>query len=243
VTAPAALAFQEVHEGRPLDCTITAVECSVTVGLLSEEFLAMLSDNIELAQGLFRMLFNRPEARAWPIGQPMPAPAPVLAARGQALQPIEKVLLLRQNPLLARATVNQLLDLVAITREVALTEGAVLLAEPDQGIVYHLLTADVRLDAEDQEDVAPIVAGPGSTIGLMETLAGIPLSRRATVVGAGQALSFERSDLFDVMADHTDLLQGLFSGALNAHRAETDVGLTREAAPRGAGEPAMEVAE
>ena len=36
----------------------------------------------------------------------------------------------------------------------------------------------------------------------------------------GQALRLEHEELFDVLADHIDLLQGLFSGVLNASQAE-----------------------
>ena len=63
------------------------------------------------------------------------------------LLPLEKVLLLRQNPLLARATVNQLLDLAAIAREVPLAAGSVLFTETDQPAVYHVLRGEVRLEA------------------------------------------------------------------------------------------------
>ena len=71
----------------------------------------MLSDNIAMAQGLFRMLLGAPTAAidgARPPGRrtsPAELDAPLL------LDPVEKALLLRQNPLLGRATVEQLLDL------------------------------------------------------------------------------------------------------------------------------------
>ena len=61
---------------------------------------------------------------------------------------------------------------------------------------------------------------PGSTIGVSETLAGVSLGRRATVTADGQALRLDHDELFDVLADHIDLLQGLFSGLLQANQAE-----------------------
>ena len=36
----------------------------------------------------------------------------------------------------------------------------------------------------------------------------------------GQALRLDHDELFDVLADHIDLLQGLFSGLLQANQAE-----------------------
>ena len=36
----------------------------------------------------------------------------------------------------------------------------------------------------------------------------------------GQAVRLDHDELFDVLADHIDLLQGLFSGLLQANEAE-----------------------
>jgi hypothetical protein len=55
---------------------------------------------------------------------------------------------------------------------------------------------------------------PGGTVGLMETLAGLPMAGRARVTTAGQALRLDQNRLFDVLADHVDLMQGLFSGVI-----------------------------
>ena len=141
------------------------------------------------------------------------------------------MLLLRQNPLLGRATVDQLLDLVAITREVALTAGRVLFAETDGPAVYHVLTGEVMLEGDRTEER---IVGPGCTIGVAETLAGVPLGRRSTVTQAGQALRIDRDDLFDVLTDHVDLLQGLFSGVLSAGEPEATVAEVPRTAASGA---------
>jgi CRP-like cAMP-binding protein/HEAT repeat protein len=216
LAAPAALAFEEMLEGSPLRHTIRAVDHAICLALSRDQFLTMLSDNIVLAQGLFRMLLDTPKARQWRMVYTPPQAGPT-APRNLPLAPLEKVLLLRQNPLLARATVNQLLDLAAITREVPLTAGSVLFNATDQPAVYLVLSGEVQLEAES---AAPIVAGPGSTIGVSETLAGVSLGRRATVTSEGQALRLDHDELFDVLADHIDLLQGLFSGLLQANQAQ-----------------------
>jgi hypothetical protein len=80
-----------------------------------------------------------------------------------------------------------------------------------------VLTGEVQLEATAAD---PIVAGPGSTIGMPETLAGVPLGRRATVTREGQAVRLDHDELFDVLADHIDLLQSLFSGLLQANQTE-----------------------
>ncbi len=219
IDAPAALAIENMLEGSPLRHTIHTVDRAICLTLGGGELLTMLSDNIALAQGLFRMLLDTPKARQWrTVYTPLRMADPA-TRRSLPLEPLEKVLLLRQNPLLARATVNQLLELATITREVALTAGSVLFTETDPPAFYHVLTGEVCLE-NDAAD--PTVAGPGSTIGVLETLAGVSLGRRATVTREGQAMRLDRDELFEVLADHIDLLQGLFSGLLQANGAALD---------------------
>jgi len=213
LTAPAALAFDEILEDSPLPHTIRAGDRVICLTISQNEFLTMLSDNIELAQGLFRMLLDRPMARHWRTVYTPPAGDANAAAvsRGAALQPIEKVLLLRQHPLLGRSLVHQLLDLATVTREVSLSPGTVLFSENDDPALFHLVAGEVRLEADG---CPPLTAAEGCTVGLVETLAGVPIGRRATVLGAGIALRIDRDELFDVLADHIGLLQGIFSGLL-----------------------------
>jgi hypothetical protein len=53
-------------------------------------------------------------------------------------------------------------------------------------------------------------------MGIAETLGGFAFASHAEVVQEGQGLRFTRSELFDVLADNIDLLQGIFSGLLRA---------------------------
>jgi len=214
VAAPAALAFEEVLEGSVMHHTIRVVDGAICLTLGEDEFLTMLSDNVALAQGLFRMLLESPKTQQWrTVFTPR---ATRDTPHRLPLAPLEKVLLLRHNPLLERATVGQLLDLVTIAREQSLPKGVALFAETDSPAIYVVLDGDVRLDGGP---TGPAIAGPGSTIGVPETLAGVPIGRRAVVAREGQALRLDHDDLFDVLGDHVDLLQGLFSGLLRARQA------------------------
>jgi hypothetical protein len=142
----------------------------------------------------------------------------VLHLNGAGLrQPLEKVLMIRENPLLERATVSQLLDLATVTREVSLTHGSVLFNETDPPALYYVLTGEIRLDGNG---ASTVIAGAGSTIGMSETLAGVSLGRRAVVTRDGLALRLDHDELFDVLADHIDLLQGVFSALLQAHHVD-----------------------
>src|SRR5206468_577906 len=126
VAAPAALAFEETLEGRPLRHTILAAGRIVCLTLGRNEFLTMISDNVLLAQGLFRMVLDRPLVRRSLESAP---PRPGRAAVQLPLSPLEKVLLLRQHRLFERATVDQLLDVAAITREILLATNNVLFTD------------------------------------------------------------------------------------------------------------------
>lgn len=210
--APAALAFEEMLEGSPLRHTIRTVDPAICLILSGEQFRTMLSDNSLLVQGLFRMLLAAPAAQRWRTVYSPSAPAngwqPTL---GGPMAALDKAIQLRHNPLLGQASVNQLLDLAVVAREVPLQPNMVLFAEDDGPAIYHLLAGQVRLEGNGAE---PIEAGPGATIGIAETLAGVSLGRRATVSEPGHALRIDRNELLDVVEDHVDLLQGIFSGLL-----------------------------
>ena len=49
------------------------------------------------------------------------------------------------------------------------------------------------------------------TFGLVETLSGSAAGARAVVTKSGRALRIEHDDLFAVLTDNVDLMQGVFS--------------------------------
>jgi hypothetical protein len=219
VAAPAALAFEDMLVDRPLRRTMTADGAVISVALSGSDFLTMLSDNIAMAQGLFQMLLaDRAELA---VERHAASPALPLLPSDLTLNHFDKALLLRQNPLLGGASVTQLLELAVVTREVTLSGGAPLASGDEPPAAYHLLGCEVQL--EDGSG-PPITVGPGRTVYLMETLAGIAPRNRAVVTRGGTALRIDQDELFDVLSDHLDLLQGVFSGVLNAIELETAKG-------------------
>jgi ATP/ADP translocase/CRP-like cAMP-binding protein/HEAT repeat protein len=218
ISAPDVVGLTDVLEGRPHRQTVVAVTPVRVLTLPAADLWTALADNVATAQGMFRMLLGSPEAQAWaavhrPL-DPSAAPAP-----GQAIAPLDVASRLRQTPIFSRATVEQLMDLVEITQEVRLSAGHVLLGAERPAAIYHLLGGEVRLDGDG---ASPAMLGAGSTIGVAETLTGAPAVRTATVARDGRALRLERNDVFEVLADHPDLLQGVFSGAIGAGRGTTE---------------------
>jgi CRP-like cAMP-binding protein len=213
-TAPTALAFEEMLEGVPMPSTVRAADVAIALSLTREEFLTLLSDNIELAHGLFKMLLDTRSRASWGRAMRGRISDEIARLAQDGLQPIERVLLLQTSPLLERATAEQLLRLATIARQVELVEGTVLFGETENAAIYTLLTGEVRLEAPGE---APLILDAGDTIGIYEALAGVPAGVRVTVTKSGTALRVDRTELFDLLADNIDLLQGLFSGLLRAH--------------------------
>jgi hypothetical protein len=86
--------------------------------------------------------------------------------------------------------------------------------------VYQVVEGEVLLE---HPGASPVCASAGATIGVADTLAGTASGWRATVTKDGRALRLDRDELFSVLADHVDLMQGLFAGVLALREAETKV--------------------
>ncbi len=218
VEAPATAAFEEVLEGRAMRSTIRALDTAITLSLSNEEFLSLLSENVELAQGIFRLLIES-RVRSWRTvvhGHLRPEISAKVAA---GLQPVDRWLLLQGSPLLARATAAQLLQLAESAKLVPLKAGTDLFAAGSSPAIFTVLDGSVRVTLEGEEHDT---AESGDVIGIYETLIGQHLPGHAVVTADGSALRFDRAELFDLLADHVEMLQGIFSGLLHARaRADT----------------------
>ena len=208
--APCVLAFEAVLEGSPATTTVRALDRVVTLALTTEEFLSLLSENVEIAQGIFRLLIDRlgaPGAQAVLKGD---LPLGLKTKIESGLQAVDHVLLLQSSPLLKRATTAQLVRLTTIARAVTLKAGEDPLAGPEPTMML-IVNGGLEVEANG---AAPIAAEPGDIAGLDEALGGAPGSLRAKVVVPGKGLRFLRSELLDLLADDIDLLQGIFSSLL-----------------------------
>jgi CRP-like cAMP-binding protein len=217
ISAPAVLGFEAVLEGSPMTATIRSIDIAITLSLTTDEFLSLLSENVEIAQGIFRLLLDR---RGGPSSQTVMHGkiSRALAQKAETgLQAVDRILFLQSSPLLSRATAAQLLGLASIARPIALKTGADPLTGAEPSILV-VLSGAVRVE---RNGTPADMAEAGDTIGIYETLGGVPLPVRAEVVRDGQGLRFIRSDLFDLLADNIDLLQGIFSGLLRVPVAAT----------------------
>jgi CRP-like cAMP-binding protein len=213
VSAPAAPGFEDLLVDRPISQTLTATSPTMCVTFSASEFLTMMADNIAMAQGLFQMfLADRDASVMAPVGRVAGAPA---GNGDQLLNPIDKALLLRQNPYFGTASVAQLIDLAAVARLVPIATGTELSSDGGGPAMFHVLHGDVRVQNGDGHSQ---VAGAGCTLFLIETLAGRAPKYRAVAGHDGHVLRLDHDDLFEVLSEHFDLLQGVFGGVLSTRR-------------------------
>jgi AAA family ATP:ADP antiporter len=205
VAAPAALGFEELLEGSPMPNTVAAVERSITLALTADEFLALLSENVELAEGIFRMLIATHDLATGHtlIHGNLPPDMKDTAD----LRPLDRVLLLQSSPLLADATAAQLWRLSGVAREVTVAAGAEAFPKGSEAAILIVLSGSLAVEGAAVDGTATA----GDVIGMYETLAGSALGASVKALKDSRVLRIDRGGLFELLADHTDLLQRIFS--------------------------------
>jgi CRP-like cAMP-binding protein len=212
VLPPRMFGFREVLEGRSLTETAVAEETSICVAMEAESFRGLLSDNIELVEGVFRMLMGEPSTSGPPsLLSGAVEVAPNADQPSPGLRPIDKALLLNQLPVFTRSRADELLGLSAMAREIALENESKVFDEGDPSSIWILLSGALSLEPPMEGE--PIAAGSGDVLGVDEALVGRTMGWRGRVIAPGKALKIDRQDLMESLAVHPDLLEGIF-GAL-----------------------------
>jgi AAA family ATP:ADP antiporter len=221
VSAPGPLGFEEMLRGTPILSGINAVELAVTLSLTEDEFLTLLSDNIEVARGLFRMLVDTRGGftpRALSRRQTAPGGGSGIKT---SLPPRDRVRLLHENTLFAVASPVQMIPLAAIAHEVPLVAGTVLTTDLDNPAIYFVVRGILTVE---RADGPALTAHPGDAVGLYEALAGIGRQAVVTVAEAGTALRIDGQDLFPLLANDMALLRAIFGGVLRDEDSEAGAG-------------------
>ena len=152
------------------------------------------------------------------------------------LRPVDRVLLLQSSPLLANATAAQLWRLSALAREATVAAGAEAFPKGSEAAILIVLSGSLAVEGAGVEGTATA----GDVIGMYETLAGSALGASVKAVKESRVLRIDRGGLFELLADHTDLLQGIFSMLLRRlgqddfeHRLDTLTAAHADACRRG----------
>lgn len=215
LSPPAMVGFQEVLQGGALQNAVHASAESVALVMPADEFRTLLSANIELAQGLFRMLLEKggddvSPSRIRVSSSPLPS---------EDLKTVDKALYLQTLPIFARATADELYVLAAITREVSFQSDDIIFSEGHPSSILLVLAGSVALESPAGGEATNAAAW--DCLGWEETLAGSDWSWRGRATSPGKALRIDREALFELLADHTDLLQEIFGAIFGAHRMDS----------------------
>ncbi len=207
------IGFEEVLEGRPARHTATAVEPTITLTMTTDAFLTLVSENVEIAQGIFRMLLETRGVPAWRTVVHGTLSDDLTRRVADGVQTLDGLLLLQSSPLLQRATTADLVRLAGIARIAPLSAGETLFKAGDSAAIHAVVTGSVAIvgDGGDRD-----MAESGDVVGMYEALGGRYMTSAGTVTAGGQALRIGRAELFELMADNTPLLQGIFSGLLHS---------------------------
>jgi CRP-like cAMP-binding protein len=189
-----------------------AVERSITLSLTADEFLALLSENVELTEGLFRMLIA---TRNLGAGHTLiHGSLPPDMKNAAHLHSVDRALVLQSSPLLAHATSAQLWRLSSIAHERTIAPNADALQKGADPALLIVLSGSLNVEGNGQSATATA----GDSVGLYETLAGSRIEATITAINEAKVLRIDRQGIFELLADHTDLLQGVFSILLRSTR-------------------------
>jgi CRP-like cAMP-binding protein len=129
---------------------------------------------------------------------------------------IEKVLALQDVELFSRVSTEALAHLAAIAHEETLEEGRDLFREGDAADALHLVLAGkIRLHRGGRDVTT---AGVGDVLGTWALLDVETRVASATVMESTHLLRIDRYEFYDLIADHLEITQGVFSALVKRVR-------------------------
>ena len=220
---PAALGFEEALDGRLMTESVKTSDRAVSLELRADQLGTLLADNTDLVQGLFRTLVERKRAKPGFIK----GDGPIEIDLPRRLTPIQKVLALQKIPLFSKVSGAEMLYVAAAATQIDLEKDAVLADETGPAGLSILISGSLALATPDgPEPVAR--AGPGDSVGVYETLAGLESAPqigklRIVATEAGSVLQIPRDELFDLLGQRPILLRQIFAAIFNREPADARV--------------------
>ena len=121
---------------------------------------------------------------------------------------IEKILFLQEVELLSNLSPEQLGRIALITQETALPRGKTLFREKHgSDAMYVIVEGKVALESNGERIH---VAGEKEVVGTWALIDYEPMVATATVAEDARLLRIEREDFYDLLADHSEIMQQIF---------------------------------
>ena len=215
---PSLIGFEPALQGAPARETVHAHGPVVTVAVSRDDLLTALAGNTDLVRGLFQTIVESFSASRMPTVLTGTARDDLTGIDTDHLTPVQTLLALRQVPIFATLSSNELGQLTAVARAVPTKTGDVLADETDPPCLWVVLSGALAAVDISDPDVREL-ATSGDTLGVFETLGGFRSAhdrraRRLIVVESGAALRMEQDELFDLIGQRPGLLQHLFGTLL-----------------------------
>jgi AAA family ATP:ADP antiporter len=220
LTPPAPLAFDEVLQGGQMGATVRATDTSVCLVLTADEGRMLLANSTDLVQGLFGTILEHPSFAARRVLVRGEGGEDLARLAAEGVKPVERVLALQRIELFSKFPADELLQLANIASSLSFRSGETLFQEADPPGILLLLDGRISLEVEG---APPLAADAGDTVGIFETLAGVPVGRRAQASSPGAALRIDGDDLFDLIGQRPDLMRNLFTVLLGTRAEEVPV--------------------
>jgi CRP-like cAMP-binding protein len=186
----------ELLAGRPLLLPAIAVEPTQTLELGAQDIEDLLAENPGMLRQVLRQL-----AIAMMVGGAA-APAAIAAAAAEPLGFVDRLAVLRGQPVYAGARLDALAVLAQTSEEVAFLPGD-LIARAGELVTATYLVVDGEIHLEHDE--LRRSAGPGAALAVIESLASGPHRGTARANTRVRVLAWEPTVLFDVIEDHPHL--------------------------------------
>jgi hypothetical protein len=169
-----------------------------------------MSTRIEAVRGIVAVLCQRarsaaPHRRARPVdGQaasPSPAPRPEWVGGGEALSPLDRVLVMKTAEVFSEVPDDILAEVAGRTREVRLRKNEPLFRKGDPGTTMYVVAAGrLRVHVGDR-----LVA----ELGELAALSSEPRTASVTAADDALLLSLDQESLFDLMLDQQEIAWGI----------------------------------
>lgn len=204
----------EALAGRAAPERVVAASDTRTLQLAAADLAEILEDSPSLLSSLRRALARRLLALG---AAPLARPRALAGVVDGPLGTVDRLALLRAQPLFEGASIQALSALAQAAEELGVPAGAPLQrAGEDDGLLM-ILDGVARVSRAG----GPDLLAPGSAVGALEALAERACAADADAVTAVRVLHLPGAALLDVMEDHTDFaiaLLGRLAGELLDHK-------------------------
>ncbi len=209
---------------------VTALEPSRLLRLSRADLGDFMSTRIEVVRGIIAVLCQRARnASASQRGRAAEEPAsaaPTSAAwalEGEALSPLDRVLILRTAEIFSEVPDDVLADVASRTREVRLRRGEILFRKGDPGTTTYVVAAGRLRIHVGERSIAEV--GERAVVGELAALSSEPRTASVTAVDDSLLLTLGQEALFDLMQDRQEIARGIIRVLVGRLR---DIRLPRE---------------